>query len=87
MELGPNVTVRNRYRLKPEEVSKIEELRSIRRSAEERLESLQQKIIDCKRLTEGMMTEIKWREGWQEGDIVMYDPAEQELLSCQVGSH
>lgn len=83
MGVPPGFKIRNTYRLKPEEVAKMEELRSIRRSAEERLASLMQKVTDCKRLSEGLMTEVKWREGWQEGDIVMYDPLEQVFLSCE----
>lgn len=85
-EMSPinGTVIRARYRLTPAELKRITEIGDIRRSANERLDVLHQKVQDCTRLMEGFMTEVKWREGWQEGDIVVIEPRTKDVLCLKV---
>lgn len=67
------VKVKRRFHLPEEQRRKFDEIQAIRAQAQERVLALQQKIQDCTRLIEGMMTQIKWDQGWQDGDAVGYD--------------
>lgn len=80
------MNVKYRYQLRPEEASQMAEWISIKKSAIERVHAMQQKVTDCQRLQEGLLTQIKWREGWSDSDVTVYDPATQEVIVYTVGA-
>jgi hypothetical protein len=79
----PGFKVTSTHMLTDTEYNEFEEIRSIRASAQDRLDVLHQKVLDCTRMIEGKLTAIKWREGWDDGDLVVYDGEARSVLSLK----
>jgi hypothetical protein len=77
----PGYVVRASYTLTPAEKIRVEELYTIKATSEEKLRAVRQRVVDAERLIHGLITEVKWRLSWPDGDVVLYDP-KTGMLQC-----